>query len=74
MSQQNTLGQDIAAAREAAGLTQLALANAMGIDPQTISRWERGERRPSPSDCYRIAEATGATYQPPRIILADKEA
>ena len=68
MSSDNQLGRDIAAAREAAGLTQLALANAIGVDPQTISRWERGERTPGPNDLYRIGEETGRTYDPPRII------
>jgi len=65
---QNALGREIAAAREAAGLTQVALAAAIGVDPQTISRWERGDRNPGPNDLYRIAQATGATYRPRRLI------
>jgi transcriptional regulator with XRE-family HTH domain len=36
--------EELKAARTRAGLTQLALANRLGVDPQTVSRWERGER------------------------------
>jgi transcriptional regulator with XRE-family HTH domain len=36
--------------RESKGLTQGQLASAIGVDPQTVSRWERGERVPNGED------------------------
>lgn len=38
-----TLGDRIKEARTAAGLTQLELASAIGVDPQTVSRIERNQ-------------------------------
>lgn len=32
--------------REGHGLTQRELANLLDLDPQTISRWERGVKQP----------------------------
>ena len=33
--------------RRALGLSQRDLARQLGVDPGTVSRWEKGERRPS---------------------------
>lgn len=33
--------------REDAGLSVRALANALGVSPSTVARWETGEREPS---------------------------
>lgn len=41
-------------ARKRARLTQKAAADAAGVDPQTISRWERGERNPSVADVNHL--------------------
>jgi transcriptional regulator with XRE-family HTH domain len=35
------------ALRQRAGITQVALARALDVDPATVSRWEGGERVPS---------------------------
>lgn len=44
-----TLGGRIRAAREAAGLSEEALARQLGLDPGTLAAWERGEvSRPYP--------------------------
>lgn len=32
--------------RERAGITQTALAEALGVDRATVSRWESGDREP----------------------------
>lgn len=39
-------GDHIRAAREAAGLTQQQLANALGVTLRTVGNWERGESVP----------------------------
>ena len=41
-----SLGTQIKEARTALGLTQEALAEALGVVPQTISKWERDESQP----------------------------
>jgi transcriptional regulator with XRE-family HTH domain len=46
--------------REARGtLTQRELADLLGVDPITVSRWERGTVEPSGRRIRKIAEATG---------------
>jgi transcriptional regulator with XRE-family HTH domain len=55
-----TVGARIAARRAALGLTQGDLADRLGLaSPETISRYERGEREPRVSTLSRIAEALG---------------
>lgn len=49
----------ISAARLAAGLTQSQLAERIGVAPQHVGRWERGERKPKVDALIRIADALG---------------
>lgn len=37
-------------------LTQFELAGMIGVRPETISLWERGERRPRPVHIRKLAE------------------
>jgi transcriptional regulator with XRE-family HTH domain len=46
-------------AREAAGLTQEALARRMNCSLPTIQKYEGGQRNPSRQMLTRLAEATG---------------
>lgn len=47
-------------ARQAKGYTQHSLAVALGRgDAMTISRWERGENRPSDENLVALAEVLG---------------
>jgi transcriptional regulator with XRE-family HTH domain len=39
-------GGRLVQARTALGLTQKQAAQRMGVDPGTLARWERGERKP----------------------------
>jgi transcriptional regulator with XRE-family HTH domain len=56
----HALGARLAAARESARLTQAELAEVLGIrSPETISRYERGEREPRFSSLCRLASALG---------------
>jgi len=44
------LGKNVAAAREARGLTQVELAKRLGTTSMTVSRWERGVMEPGALD------------------------
>lgn len=52
-----TIGANLRAAREQRGLTQRELALILGRPFMAISRWERGEHRPSDANLIAIAEA-----------------
>ena len=52
-----SLGTQIKKARTALGLTQEALAEALGVAPQTISKWERDESQPDASLLPTLADA-----------------
>ena len=41
-------GPELRALRKAAGLTQADVAQLVGRHPNTVARWERGERTPEP--------------------------
>ena len=41
-----TLGEAIKCARERVGISQKALAELLGVAPQTVYRWEKGDREP----------------------------
>jgi len=61
-SQDGTWGVDALAlrsARDAAGLTQAALGEAVGVTKQAISKWERGASSPSVAELHRIAVRLG---------------
>jgi len=39
-------GETLAMARKYRGISQVAMARRLGVDPGTLARWERGERKP----------------------------
>ncbi|GMV42227.1 MAG: hypothetical protein AMXMBFR64_39430 [Myxococcales bacterium] len=53
------IGHRVANARTVRGFTQERLAEVVGIEPVTLSRWETGDRALSISTLARIAEALG---------------
>lgn len=55
------IAMGIVAGRRSASLTQAQLAKRLGIDKQTISRWERGTNTPRWNMLPRIADALGLT-------------
>jgi transcriptional regulator with XRE-family HTH domain len=60
------LGRLIAAARTGAGLTQVALASALGTAQSVVSRWERGADSPRVDTLVRILRACG--YEPDLVL------
>ena len=60
------LGELIGSARRAAGLTQVALAAAIGTAQSVISRWERGADSPRVETLVRILRACG--YEPDLVL------
>jgi len=65
------IGERIAEIREHGGLTQSALARAIGTSQSAISAIEAGERNPSYDMLRQIAEALGVT--PAYLVGADVE-
>jgi transcriptional regulator with XRE-family HTH domain len=64
------LGSVLRAARETAGLTQEALADAAGIDRTYVSLLERDKKSPTVSVLVRICDALGV---PASAVLAEME-
>ena len=55
------LGERIKLKREELGLTQLQLAQALGVTPQHISVIEKGKRSPSLDSLAKLAQELGVT-------------
>lgn len=66
-----TLGKNIAQWRHTAGMTQEQLANAIDIDPVTLSRFERGVALPSLPRLFQLAHTLGVTAS---ILLGESDA
>jgi transcriptional regulator with XRE-family HTH domain len=47
--------------RVEASLTQLELANAIGVTPSAVYKWERGQTEPSATNLRELAEALGVS-------------
>ena len=56
-----SLGESIHAARKAAGLSQEALGEKLGVVSQTVSKWERGENAPDAALLPLLADALGVS-------------
>ncbi len=57
----NTFGKRLKNAREAAGLTQAALGDVVGINKRVIIRYELDQAAPSVHAAARMARAAGAS-------------
>jgi transcriptional regulator with XRE-family HTH domain len=56
-----SLGESIHAARKAAGLSQEALGERLGVVSQTVSKWERGESAPDAMLLPTLADTLGVS-------------
>ncbi len=62
MTTKKKVGKRIAAARERAKMSQVQVAEHIGVSYQAVSRWELGETSPRNSDTYRqLAQLFGTT-------------
>lgn len=71
------IGRRVRQARERAGFTQAALAEAAGVTDETISRLERGAYEPALSTIVAVVEALGLdldTVVRPRQARVDRAA
>ncbi|MBR4081690.1 MAG: helix-turn-helix transcriptional regulator [Clostridia bacterium] len=57
------LGENIAALRKKAGMTQQSLADALYVTRQTISKWEKNLSVPDADVLVRLADALDTTVQ-----------
>ena len=55
------LGEKLKAARESAGMTQIELADILGTNQISISRWENNNRTPNIVTFGEICRAVGAS-------------
>jgi transcriptional regulator with XRE-family HTH domain len=56
--------------RRRAGLSQVAVASALGVKPATYSRWESGSRSPRHKGAVRLADLLSALQA---VVLLDDE-
>lgn len=54
--------QAVAQLREAQGLSQVQLAEIVGVGPDMLSRYESGARQPSSAVALKIATALGVRF------------
>lgn len=47
--------------RQAVQMTQLELANAIGVTPSAVYKWERGQTEPSATNLRDLASALGVS-------------
>ena len=59
--------------RKSQGLTQEALAKKIGVNPITVSQWERGKYSPTASNVPKVAKALGITPKQLLAIFYNKE-
>ena len=62
MTTAKEIGIGIKNARLSVGITQAELARRLGVTPQAISQYERGEKKPKIETIKKIADALGASW------------
>ena len=62
MATAKEIGIGIKNARLTVGITQAELARRLGVTPQAISQYERGEKKPKSETIKKIADAVGVSW------------
>ena len=57
------LSEKLKKCRKDAGMTQVEMAEAIGVHPNTFRKWEGGERIPNASKLVDIAKAAGTSVE-----------
>lgn len=57
------MGEKLKAVREAAGLTQVKLAEMLEVTQRDISHWESGKRMPNVLMVKKMAQVLGCTME-----------
>jgi transcriptional regulator with XRE-family HTH domain len=73
MSQQSFLSEAIRSARRRADLSQLQLAELLGVRQSSVSQWERGSTRPSTVHLLALAAVLKASLLDFAAPAADRE-
>ena len=60
-AEKKAIGKRIRDARKRAGLSQSELATAIGVQSQSVYRYEAGRLRPSAASAVGLAQALGVT-------------
>ena len=60
---QRTFGSTVAALRRERGMTQLELAEQMGVTDKAVSKWERELSLPDTASIPRLAEVLGVSVE-----------
>lgn len=63
MFDMNKIGKKISSLRKQSGLTQMELADRLGISFQAVSNWERGNTMPDISKLPELAEIFGCSME-----------
>ena len=71
MANENIFGENLMALRKKAGITRRELANALGINENTLTGYENSGREPRYDLLVRIADAFGVTVD--ELIRPEKE-
>ena len=61
MNNKETMGQIIATKRKELGMTQMELAERMGVTDKAVSKWERDLSYPDVNSLPKLAEIFGMT-------------
>lgn len=73
MTKNSKISNQLKKWRKYQGMTQKELAEAVGVAPETISRWENSRRLPSLRMAFKIAGILGLKDKIQRLFSAEGE-